>query len=327
MKKNVNRLIDDIRKIVSRHQLAEGAYARYTINDGTRDMGVNAYGCANAANILYTIGDFPRDMKERQAFIDVLRGMQDPETGLFDEGSHHNIHTTAHCLGSLELFDVGPLYRLSAFDAYRSKEGLYQFLEELEWNDRPWQGSHKGAGLFAAMNLAGEALPEWNDWYFKWLWEEVDPETGFWRKGCIKSLYTSMGGSFHYLFNHECFRRPIRYPDKMIDSCLDLFYNKKMGENFGKQIGFVEADWVYCISRSLRQCPHRFEECVETVTGFANDYLDFLMSLNPDTDLKLDDLHSLFGAVCCIAELQSFLPGAVYTDKPLKLVLDRRPFI
>ena len=130
MKKNVNQLIDDTRKIVKRHQLAEGAYARYTIDDGTRNMSVNAYGCADAANILYTIGDFPRNIKERQAWIDVLQGMQNPDTGLFDEGSHHNMHTTAHCLAALELFDAGPIYRLTAFDAYRSREGLYQFLEE-----------------------------------------------------------------------------------------------------------------------------------------------------------------------------------------------------
>ncbi len=51
------------------------------------------------------------------------------------------------------------------------------------------------------------------------------------------------------------------------------------------------------------------------------------MSLDPDTSAKMDDLHLLFGAICCVAELQRFLPGSVITDKPLKLVLDRRPFI
>jgi len=51
------------------------------------------------------------------------------------------------------------------------------------------------------------------------------------------------------------------------------------------------------------------------------------MSLDPDTDERMDDLHALFGAVCCVAELQRFLPGSVITEKPLKLVLDRRPFI
>ena len=86
-------------------------------------------------------------------------------------------------------------------------------------------------------------------------------------------------------------------------------------------------DWVYCVTRVLRQCNHRFEECVEAVTDFADKNLHYLMGLDPETDAGMDDLHMLFGAVCCIAELQRFLPGSVITEKPLKLVLDRRPFI
>ena len=40
-----------------------------------------------------------------------------------------------------------------------------------------------------------------------------------------------------------------------------------------------------------------------------------------------NDLHSVFGTVCCLAELQRALRGSIITEKPLKLVLDRRPFI
>lgn len=327
MKRNINSLLDTIRKLVERHKLDTGAYALYTMDNGLgRDLGLNAYGCADAANILYSIGEFPRDPAEREKWISTLRSLQEPDTGIFNEGSHHYIHCTAHCLGALELFDAGPLHRLTAFDPYRSKEGLYRFLDELEWDTTPWTGSHKGAGLFAAMNLAGEANSEWNDWYFQWFREEADPETGFWRKGHIKNLYHCMGSSFHYLFNHQCFHQPHLYPDKMIDTCLQLYRDKAMGD-FGEMIGYVELDWVYCITRSLRMCPHRFRECVEAIEELAEHYLDYLMSLEPDNNPILDDLHRIFGVVCCLAELQSFLPGQILSDKPLKLTLDRRPFV
>lgn len=332
MKKNINPLIRNVKRVVGRHKLAPGAYARYTMDNGTgRKMGVNEYGCADAANLLYTIGAFPRDFDERKAWIETLQGMQDAETGLYMEGSHAHLHCTAHCLAALELFDAGNVHPLRALDEYRTKEGLYKFLEEIPWKKNPWIGAHKGAGLYAAMNLAGEATAEWNNWYFDWLWEEADPDTGLWRKGCTDRLYSSMGSSFHYLFNVEYARMPIRYPDKMIDTCLklykeDMMYSQYTGF-FGRRLGFTEADWVYCISRSLRQCGHRFEECVETVCEFADGYLDYLLSLDMDTDIRVDDLHDLFGSMCCVAELQSFLPGHVITDKPLKLVLDRRPFI
>ena len=127
-------MIANVQKIVERHKLAEGAYARWTMSDGTdRNMGINEYGCADAANILYTIGAFPRDLEERKAWVRVLQDLQDPVTGLYTEATHYQLHTTAHCTGALELFDALPKYPLTALDPYRSKEGLYKFLEELEW--------------------------------------------------------------------------------------------------------------------------------------------------------------------------------------------------
>ena len=50
-------------------------------------------------------------------------------------------------------------------------------------------------------------------------------------------------------------------------------------------------------------------------------------ALDPDTDEGMNDLHMLFGAVCALAELQLALPGYIETDVPMKIVLDRRPFI
>ena len=46
-------------------------------------MGVNEYGCADAANILYTIGNFEREPEKRAEWVRVLREMQNPETGAF----------------------------------------------------------------------------------------------------------------------------------------------------------------------------------------------------------------------------------------------------
>ena len=71
-------------------------------------MGPNEYGCADAANILYMLGDMPRDMEVRKARIKALQEFQNPDTGLFWEGTHHTLHCTAHCTAALELFDALP---------------------------------------------------------------------------------------------------------------------------------------------------------------------------------------------------------------------------
>ena len=52
-----------------------------------------------------------------------------------------------------------------------------------------------------------------------------------------------------------------------------------------------------------------------------------MFQLDYEKDAGFNDLHALFGSVCCMAELQSALPGKIISAKPLRLVLDRRPFI
>ena len=62
---DIRPLIEKIKKIIDSHYLQEpGKYARWIAQDEkqTRDLGATPYGCANAVNILYTIGELPKDI-------------------------------------------------------------------------------------------------------------------------------------------------------------------------------------------------------------------------------------------------------------------------
>jgi hypothetical protein len=332
---DLRELVCAIEATVKRHALGRtGAYARWLWQDelGTRQLGINEYGCADAANILYTVGGLPGASAEREAWVAALAGRQDPTTGLFREVTHDPIHTTAHCVAALELFDAHPRYPLTALaHLWRDEEALASFLDHLDWCWNPWGESHKGAGVYAALVLAGEVGLGWEDRYFAWLWNEADPETGFWRKGAVQAggpaiLFHHLAGSFHYLFNHEYARRPLRYPAMMVDSCLRVAADN-LFLPLGRAVGFAEVDWVYCLHRAVRQSGHRVEEGRAALRKFAARYVDYLASLDPLTHDGLNDLHQLFGAVCALAELQQALPGLLRTKRPLRLVLDRRPFI
>lgn len=322
-------------RIVAAHALGSpGAYRRWCVQDedGSRDMGINPYGCADAANILYTIGRFPGDAEERTAWIETLRGLQDSRDGLFHETTHHPIHTTAHCVAALELFDAGPRQALDGLAEFRDADAMERFLDALDWAGDPWAASHQGAGLYAALTLTGEVSPEWQQRYFRWLWQASDAHTGLWRAGCIQDSpegdwyrFHHLAGTFHYLFNHQYARMPLRYPEALIDTCLDIRARGLFP--LCRFVGFAEVDWVYCLTRSLRQCGHRFNECRQVLLAFAEEHVAFLDGLDPETDDGLNDLHTLFGTLCALAELQQALPGHLRTDRPLRLVLDRRPFI
>lgn len=328
---NIQPLIEKILGIVDSHQLSEGVYCRWRWQNaqGSRQLGVNEYGCADAANILYTVGAFPRTPEKRIRWVETLQGMQNPETGLFTEATHHTIHTTAHCVAALELFDALPLYPLKALEKYLDEDNLKEFLQQLNWEHNPWPTSHQGAGLYAALAITRSCNAQWQNTYFAWLREHADPVTalGLKNRHGEAPLFHQLNGWFHYFFNHEYARRPIPYPERVIDTCIDLYRRKQLSDDFNAEIGFKEIDWVFAMNRASRQTPHRFREVKEYLKDCADHFIPYMEGLDPQTHEGLNDLHMLFGAVCALAELQQALPGYIETDVPMKIVLDRRPFI
>ena len=346
MKKiNVQPIIDAIIATVKSHEIKEtpGAYRRWLWQDGkgTRELGINPYGCADAINLLYTVGDFYAPREVRAARISVLKSLQDPKTGMFRESTHHTIHTTAHCTGALELFDERPDYPLYELHKYFDKSELYALLDTLLWREDIWPESHKGAGVYAALVNSGEITPEFSENYFSWLDENCDEVTGFWRRGVANkapvsseryidgaiSLFGVMAGGFHFMFNHEYAKRPLLYPERIIDSEITLYRKGGLPDYFMKSCHFIEVDFIYCMTRAMRKTSHRRQECLEILTEIAEKFTDYLLGVDYKTDDSFNDLHMLFGASCALAELQSALPGMIISDKPMRLVLDRRPFI
>ena len=327
--------IDAAAAIIGRHRLAPGQYARWlTQRQGApRDLGPNPYGCADAINLLYTIGRLPRDPAERSDLASALQSMQSADDGLFREATHHPIHTTAHCTAALELLDTLPLHPLTALAPLREPEAMTRFLDQLDWQGNPWNQSHQGAGLYAAIVIVGEVDSAWQDVYFDWLSREADEHTGLWRRGCVpreepvtSEVFPHLAGTFHYLFNHEFARRPLPYPERLVDLCLAV-EQQRAWAGLGCAVDFATIDWVYCLSRAMQQSGHRFGEAMAAQRRVASRLTAYLTALDATTDEGLNDLHRLFGTVCALAELQRVLPGELKTDVPLKLVLDRRPFI
>lgn len=211
-------LVGQAMEILARAELAPGEYKRYAVVGDTGDASINAYGVADAANLLYTLGHFPPcGHPARDGFVRSLQGLQQPDTGLWSERSHHDDHCTAHGLAALERFDASPRFALAALEPMRTPVGLVDMLERL--------------------------------------------------------------------------------------------------------------DWLYCHARARRQTGHRVAEALQAMATSARWAVDSMRALDPKTDPVLNDLHMLFGAWSAFAELQITVPGLIRTRRPLKNVLDRRPFI
>lgn len=327
--------IAQVRAALARHAVAGGTgrYRRWLWADehNPRDLGVTVYGCADAAHVLYTLGELPGDPAGRAAWIATLRSFQDPATGLFSSSDHHPLHTTAFVAGALELFDARPLHPLRALAPYATREGLRSLLESLDWTGQPWAESHRGAGIYAAMVLAGDLSPEWEDWYFAWLGENQDPATGLWRRGCLDTprsapRFHHLASTFHYLFNHDYARRPLRHAEALVDFCLELHRSGQLPP-MGAGLSWNEIDFLYTLRSLQKRTSHRAAESRAVIAAIAEQLVASLGRIAPDTDEGLNDLHTLFAGLCSLAVVQEALPGFLRTPRPLRLVLDRRPFL
>lgn len=333
MRPTLQPFLEALESLVERHRLdGVGRYARWLWQDGDggRALGENEYGDADAINILYTLGRLPADRAARTALAAPLRARQDPASGWFRETTHDPIHTTAHCLAALELLDTGAPHQLSALAPFTDPAAIAPFLAGLDWTWNPWGASHRGAGLYAALVLAGEASVAWQTRYFEWLWSEADPDSGLWRRGCVAVggdalRFHHLAGTFHYLFNLNHARQPLRHPARLVDTCLDVWERDLFP--FARVVGFAEVDWVYCLHHALRQSDHRASEARRALAAFATRYVAFLAAVDLARDDGANDLHQVFGALCAVAALQQAVPEALGIERPLHLVLDRRPFI
>jgi hypothetical protein len=118
------------------------------------------------------------------------------------------------------------------------------------------------------------------------------------------------------------------YPEARIDTVLRL--QQPDGYWMPSNHLWMTLDAVYLMTRTLRYCPHRFDDVRSTVRGLMGILQREVYSPEGRGKTFVGHLavHAVTAAISIAAEAQKFL-GAdeVVTDQPLRLVLDRRPFI
>lgn len=287
----------------------------------------SAYDCANVVNILYTIGQLP-DAGERMTLAKRLIEYIDKNTGIVEVEGHINTHSTAFICGALNLLDEESPVRAKAFEKYLDKEELFAFMDGIDWDENPWLGAHYGAGIYASMILSGTANGEWEDYYFEWLNKNQDAKTGLWTKNCKFKAeeFHYLAAAFHYIFNYEYAKREIPNAEKLLITCIDAYENGKCMD-FSADLGWPDIDFTYMLVHLQRRCGKHFEKVNRIVKEIADGLAMQLINLTDEKIKKLKNINTLFAIVCALAVLQDACPGYIKTPTPLKLVLDKRPFL
>jgi hypothetical protein len=282
----------------------------------------DCYDVADRICILHTLGE-SAVAKDWLTHFDQFRTAD----GLYVEGTptHHPWHTTAFVIAAMQLCGRRP-EAPAAFDDYRDRARAVAFLDSLDWEHSVYGGSHEGSALCSIAAIApGYADAGWFDAVFSALDAKIDPANGM--MGTAKPArgdLDQIGGTFHYHFVYEHFGRRLPCAEARIDAVLGLQQPDGIWHSMNPV--WLTLDAVYLMTRSVRDAEHRRRDIEAAMHAVLEHYRREICV--PEFFREPLAAHSCTAVVSLLAEAQRFL-GAdiVRTERPLRLVLDERPFI
>jgi hypothetical protein len=305
---------------------AIGAYS-YRKGRRTPDL----YGSSDMLMLLYTIGALELTEPERASWIETLQSFQDPKTGWFKEKEtwHFKEHSTAYCTAALHLLGAKPKYPFNFMAHLNTQKQIEHWLNGMRWS-LAWPTSHRGSGVAAVLAMTGEAPEGWFSWIFEWLERRINPKTGYWQFGWIHKLFKitskhEMGGSFHFYYIYEFLKRPLPYPERIVDTSLKLQHSNGLWD---KNVPYcIDLDGVYTLTRASKAAQDYRK--ADVVSALEKTLHTIVPRLNDKTFVfqNYTNSHRLVGALAALAEIQNYLPERVATAQKWKLVLDHSPYI
>jgi hypothetical protein len=176
----------------------------------------------------------------RQHIAETLLTLRNPKTGLFTDPdiqpedfikpSHHSetyvsLQTTTFCYASLIALGAEVDCRVPWLEPLLQEGRVSAWLGELDWSN-PWLVSNLDMfiGIFLLnwqkFSPEDQRINAAINEYFSWHDQNQNSTTGFW--GDQNNLFDAMAGGYHIFIHYDYSNREIKYPEKIIDSTLQL---------------------------------------------------------------------------------------------------------
>lgn len=298
------------------------------------------YGNADMACILYTLDALHPSPKQRAEWMRGLQSFQDPGSGYFIAKTAllGKIHNTAFCVAAMKLFDERPsvptrlLHPLRFADLFASPEQMGAYVRALDWQNAVYPSGEDVIGLAATFfNVKGMVKPSWfralMDYFDKSLF---DPNNGMVGRGKPpQGDLDQIGGTFHFAFFWPLFDRQMPSPQARVDAILGL--QRPGGLWTPSNPWWLTFDSVYMLADAASRSSYRRSDvraAIEAAVGVCYE-----RAMEPATREEAFctpelGVHTLNGTLSLFAVAQRFLGReAILSPRPLRLVLDRRPYI
>lgn len=288
------------------------AYGAY--RTGTEDS-IDMYSSCDIAiarhimgeNLVNSIGN-----DKRNQWIEYINSFQNQEDGSYsDRYNHSKLHGNGMSIGALGVLNGKQRYPVKLYNDFNTIDKVGPWLENTNWS-RQWSASHLFWGGIHCYSLSKECDQQWLDFVFNWLNSNLDPNTGWWRKGTqYKDRHQPLGGSVHILPIYQHHDRVFPYPESVINSVIELQLpdGRWLGRHKDQleKMHYLELDALYAYKYMMELAPNYRKDdiyrSVEKYVALVNDYWN-----SGNTDWKKLHPHRILSIVGTFGLLQSLLP-------------------
>jgi hypothetical protein len=260
----------------------------------------------------------------RAEWCGFINSFADPDGGYRDRLGHSALHANGMVIGALGALGGRQPHPVRLYDEFDRPETVGPWLGTLAW-EKAWSTSHAFWGGVHCFSFSARATPEWLDAAFTWLDANLDPETGWWRRGVPhQDRHQGLGGAVHLLPLYEHHHRPFPYPERVIDSVLALQLPDGSwlapGDRSARLhvMSYLELDALYALILMRREAPgYREAEILAAARRYGR--LARTYYARHAAELYALHPHYVLAAVGTFGGLQQLLPDefrdtATWTD-------------
>ena len=292
-----------------------GYYRQYPA-DGEK---YGLYGSLDISLIRTIMGeDFNSSLtnKQRKEWIDHILSFSN-EDGSYESTWHNTTHRNGMVISALGPLGGKQKYITKFYEDFNTVEKLTTYLDnEIAW-DELWAGSLQLWGGIIPYSLSKQTTQKWKKAAFKYLNENLDPNTGWWKKG-IKhtSTFEPVGGGAHIWPIYQLHNELFPYPQKVIDGILAFqledrtWYGAKENLRDG---AYLDLDNLYGYAYMGSLAPkYKEKEIRESVKKYGDYFLEYFY---PDFYTSKPNGHKLLALVSIAGLLQELDPDRFYDSQ------------
>jgi len=272
----------------------------------------NLYASLDAAITYSIMGITANELgeKRRLEWIDYINSYADEVTG---DGRYKDIiprhsyfHGNGMIIGALGYLGGRQPFPVAFYDEFDTPEKMIKWLEKFNW-PRQWAGDFWGGPMM--FSTSKQCSARWIDITINWLDDNLDPDTGMWKKGVIpETKYNPLGGFVHIYPIYELHNRPFSFPDKVIESVYKLQMEDGRWYD-GDPFSYLDMDALYAYVAMIKISDRH----LSLVRESAEKYGRFLLNLLSEKDIYgTITMHGLLALASSFGCLNQLIPDTFY---------------